>query len=215
MSTESKINLTPASGEVEFKRRLEQLHLLLDIARNISSQLDLRELISAISDCLREVLPCEAFWMTLIDSDPTMLRVFALDPKFNKSAQDDEGLVVPIAGTLAEKVINSRQTLMITRADLESSTSPTVQRIAAQGIHSSCLAPLIARDIVIGVISMASRQPHAFTEEDSALLTLIAGQIAIAVDNAFNFARAREAEDQANRQSDRLQLLLEVNNAVV
>jgi len=213
-SPESKINLEPSRAEVELKRRLEQLHLLLDVARNISSQLDLRELVTAIGDCLREVLPCEAFWMSLLDSEPGYLRAFALDSKFSEDAKEVEGLVVPLEGTMAEKVINSRTTLMIKRADLENSQSPTVQRIAGYGIHSSCLAPLISRDRVIGVISMASRQPDAFTEEDAALLTLIAGQIAIAVDNALNFTRAREAEEEAKRQSERLQLLLEINNAV-
>src|SRR5205085_9835649 len=34
-------------------------------------------------------------------------------------------------------------------------------------------------------------------------------------DNALNFERARAAEEEANRQSERRQLLLEINNAMV
>lgn len=202
------------TAEIELKRRLEQLHVLLDIGRSIGSQLELRELIGVISDCLREVIHCDAFWMSLIDFESGQLLVYALDPKFNKDAPADEGRLYPLEGTLAEKVIKSLQTLLFTRADLESSRSPVVQRIAAQGINSSCLAPLISRGRALGVISMASLRENAFTEEDAELLTLIAGQIAIAVENALNFDRARAAEDQAKRQSERVQLLLGINNAV-
>jgi formate hydrogenlyase transcriptional activator len=206
---------TARAAETELKRRLEQLHVLLDIGRSMGSQLELRELIGVISDCLREVIHCDAFWMSLIDPESGQLRVYALDPKFNKDALAYDGKLVPLEDTLAEKAIKSLQTLLFTRADLESSPSPVVQRIAAQGIRSSCLAPLISRGRAIGVISMASLRENAFAQEDADLLTLVAGQIAIAVENALNFARARAAEEQAKRQSERLQLLLEINNAVV
>src|SRR5262249_30898717 len=64
------------------------------------------------------------------------------------------------------------------------------------------------------MLGMASRREDAFPEEHQQLLAQIASQIAIAVDNALNFERARVAEQQAKRQSDRLQLLLNLNNAI-
>jgi formate hydrogenlyase transcriptional activator len=210
-----KLSPEEAKGaEFELTRRLEQLNLLLDIAKSIGSQLELRELITVISDCLREVIHCDAFWMSLVDYESEELRVFALDPKFDKDARAGEGRVYPLQGTMAERVIKSLQPLRVTRADLEASESPVVKQIAAMGIHSSCLAPLISRGRAIGVVAMTSRRENAFSEEDADLLTLIAGQIANAVENALNFARAREAEERARRESERSQLLLEINNAV-
>lgn len=203
------------TAEIELKRRLEQLQVLLDVGRSIGSQLELRELIGVISDRLREVIHSDAFWMSLIDSESGQLRVYALDPKFNEeNARANEGKLFPLEDTMAERVIKSLQTLLITRADLENSRSPVVQSIAAQGINSSCMAPLISGGRAIGVISMASLRENAFTEQDAELLTIIAGQIAIAVENALNYQRAREAEGQARLQSERVQLLLEINNAV-
>jgi formate hydrogenlyase transcriptional activator len=202
------------TAEIELNRRLDQLHLLLDVGKSIGSQLELREIITVISERLREVIDCDAFWMSLIDPDSGQLRVFALDPKFNKDAKAGEGRLVPLKGTLAEKAISSLQTLRITRADIENSQSPVVQNIAAQGIRSSCLAPLVSQGRAIGVISMASLRENAFTQEDADVLTLIASQIAIAVENAIIYERAREAEEQAKRHSERTQLLLDINNAV-
>ena len=43
----------------------------------------------------------------------------------------------------------------------------------------------------------------------------VAGQVAVAVENAMNFEKARAAEREAARERDRSRLLLEVNNAVV
>src|SRR6185295_1605249 len=82
-------------------------------------------------------------------------------------------------------------------------------------VKSGCVAPLISHGRTLGTISMVSLLEDAFTNEDAELLTQIARQIAIAVENALNFERARAAEEQAKRQSERLQLILEINNAVV
>ena len=203
-----------SAAEIELKRRLDQLHLLLDIGKSIGSQLELRELIDVIADCLREVIHCDAFWMSLVDSESGELRVFALDSKFNRDAQADEGRLFPLEGTMAEKVINSLQPLLVTRSDLESSPSLLVQSVAAQGIQSSCLAPLIARGRAIGVISMASLRENAFTQADAELLMLIAGQIAIAVENALNFDRVRAAETELKRRLEHLRLMLRITNEI-
>jgi formate hydrogenlyase transcriptional activator len=152
--------------------------------------------------------------MSLVDSENGQLRLFALDPKFNKDAQSSEGQIFPLEGTMAEEAVKSLKTRLVTRVDLEASESPVVKSIAALGIKSGCLAPLISRGRAIGVISMTSLRENAFTAEDAELLTLIASQIAIAVENALNFERARAAEEQAKRHSERVQLLLEINNAV-
>jgi len=62
---------------------------------------------------------------------------------------------------------------------------------------------------------VASLRESAFTQDDAELLTQIGVQVAIAVDNALNYEKARKAELQATWERDRSRLLLEVNNAVV
>ncbi len=47
------------------------------------------------------------------------------------------------------------------------------------------------------------------------MITRIAGQIAIAVENAINFEQARQAEKEIRRQFERERLMMEINNAVV
>jgi formate hydrogenlyase transcriptional activator len=194
---------------------LRRYQTVLDVGKSIVSHLDLRELIGVISGYLRQVIDGDGVWMTLYDAPSGQLRVFALDPIFKDNPTASEGQLVPMEGTPSEAVMQSQQTLIITRAMLENSTSPVARSVAAGGMESGCIAPLISQGRTIGTIAMVSQRVEAFSKEDAELLTQIAGQIAVAVDNALNFERARVAEEQAKRQSAYLELLLEINNAVI
>src|SRR5262249_12919596 len=216
LAVDNVVNFESARApETALRRRLEQLRLLLAVGKSVASHLDLRKLIEIISDYVRKTLQCDAVWMALRDSEPDYMRVYALDPTFDVDARSGEGRRFPLEGTFAAKVLATFETLLLTREDLENSPSPFVPSIAAQGIYSGCLAPLISQGRGLGVVSMTSRRENAFTNEDAELFTQIAGQLAIAVDNALNFERARDAEAEAKRKSERLQMLLEINNALV
>ena len=203
------------TAEGELSRRLSQLQLLLDVGKSIASHLDLRELIRAIADCLRKVLSCDGVWMTLYEQESGQLRVYALDPNLPEDSQATEGLLVDMEGTPAGKAFKSHQTVVFTRAELEASASPVVQTLIERGVRSMCTAPLLSHGHALGAISMISLREDAFPTDAAELLTQIAGQIAFAVENALNFERARAAEEHAKRQSERVQLLLEINNAVI
>ncbi len=105
--------------------------------------------------------------------------------------------------------------VLVSRRDLEKFSSPLVQRLVANGVKSGVVAPLIIHGRVIGTLALASLKDGAFTEADAELLTRIAGQIAIAVENALNFERASQAEQEIRHQFERERLMLEINNAVV
>jgi light-regulated signal transduction histidine kinase (bacteriophytochrome) len=53
-----------------------------------------------------------------------------------------------------------------------------------EGLRSRLLVPLIIQERVVGVLSAASRQPSAFSEENQHILATVAEQLAIAIQNA-------------------------------
>jgi GAF domain-containing protein len=59
--------------------------------------------------------------------------------------------------------------------------------------HSEMALPLIVRGTTIGVLDMQSEQPAAFTQEDTSTLTVLADQIAIAIENARLFRQSQTA----------------------
>ncbi|PWH12634.1 MAG: hypothetical protein DDG60_12025 [Anaerolineae bacterium] len=69
--------------------------------------------------------------------------------------------------------------------------------------RSEMALPLVVRSVVIGVLDMQSKQANAFTQEDIEILSILADQVAIAIENARLFAQNQAAlqETQAIVQS--------------
>ena len=80
--------------------------------------------------------------------------------------------------------------------------------LAGLGIASTCALPLSRPDRRIGVLEFGSSRPNAYTQDDVAFLSIVADQIALAIDAAVNFMSSEIAES-------RLKLLLELTNSVV
>jgi formate hydrogenlyase transcriptional activator len=101
------------------------------------------------------------------------------------------------------------------RPDFKEFTADIMKEAYARGIRSGCAVPLLFHDKIVGAMTVASLRESAFTEDDADLLAQIGTQVAIAVSNALNYERLKNAESQVARERDRTKLLLEINNAVV
>src|SRR5690606_5446760 len=64
--------------------------------------------------------------------------------------------------------------------------------------RSEMALPLIIKGKVVGALDVQSNQPNAFIEEDVTVLTTLAAQISVAIDNAQLF---EQAEHRANDMS--------------
>lgn len=75
------------------------------------------------------------------------------------------------------------------------------------GLQSLCAVPLTTAHRRLGSLVIASLQPGAYTPEEVRFFSLVADQIALATDDAINFAASQRAQE-------RLQLLLDLTNRV-
>ncbi len=200
--------------ESDSKRRLEHLRLMLKITTAVVSQLDLPELLKIISSSIREEIEIDSVTVSLFDYESGQLRTIATDATPGNPLREI-GLPIPLEDTPGGLAFTSGQAVLLDRFDLDQFPSDVFRRIYEDGYRSGGTIPLIAQGRKLGVLSFASKRENAFFDGDKELLCQVANQIAIAVDNALNFERARKVEQQATRQSERLQLLLEINNAVV
>src|SRR2546428_1864757 len=82
-------------------------------------------------------------------------------------------------------------------------------------MRSCCVLPLPARLRRLGGLSFASQDEDAFSDADVEVLKELTSQVALAVDNTLHHEAAQQAQQQLACQRDRLELLLEVNNALV
>src|SRR6267143_4027897 len=82
------------------------------------------------------------------------------------------------------------------------------QFLGQHGIVSTCALPLARGQRRLGVISVGSKHPHSYPEEEVDFLRLVADQMALAIDAAVNLYSSTQAQD-------RLKLILELTNQVV
>src|SRR5215468_11416617 len=204
----------PASGQATGVRKpADRARVLLEINNAIVSHLDLAQVLRAISDCLRREVRHDFAALALYNQERHELRLHALDFAENKGFLS-EGQLIPLVRTPASLAFATRKPVLRHRPDFEEFPAEIMKQAYARGLRSGCAVPLLCHDKLGGSMMLASLRESAFTEDDADLLTQIGAQVAIAVDNALNFASARKAEEEAKKERDRSHLLLEVNKAV-
>jgi formate hydrogenlyase transcriptional activator len=186
----------------------ERLRLLLEINNAVVTTLDLHELMHTISEALRAVVPHDFTGLSIYDEETKELRVHATDTGEQRRVIS-EGTPLAMDGTFGGLAIKTRQAVLRHHIDLEEFHAPIIrQSYETGGLRSACAVPLMLQERILGAVVLCGKTEGAFSEEHARLLEQVAGQIAIAVDNALNFQNAQ-------RERDRRQLLLEVSNAVV
>jgi formate hydrogenlyase transcriptional activator len=187
VAVDNALNFEQAqTAQRELAAQRDRSRLLLEVNNAVVSILDLKQLLQTVSVRLRETLRHDFAILALYDEETKSLRVHALDST-RGWAYLEENEVVPISGTAGEQAIANRETIVIDLKDRKSFQSELIARIAALGIKSSCIAPLISHNRALGIVAVSSLRDDAFNREDAELFSQISSQVAIAVENALAF----------------------------
>jgi formate hydrogenlyase transcriptional activator len=174
-------------------RERDRSQLLLEMNNTLVSNLNLRELLSAISACLRRVVPHDIAGLALHDPTINKLRVTALEfPADENVFIEDE--IIELEGTPAGLAFTTRQPVM---SGLDHSADPVGKRA---GLKSGCTVPLISHDRALGILGVASLNEDAFTADDMELLDQVGKQVAIAVENALAFREIDVLKNQLKEE---------------
>jgi formate hydrogenlyase transcriptional activator len=194
--------------ERERERLEDRLRLLLEITNSMTSKLDLRRLVEGLSTSLLSVTRCDFCALVLPDADSGELRLTIL---YNPEARGYvcDGAAIPIHGSVCGKAFWTAKTQYFNhiedlRNDPESFGNsvgrPIYQRLLEEGLISGCDLPLIGRSGVVGVLAALKRSASAFSKDDVAFLEQVAGQVAIAVENALDYEKAIRDKDKETKQ---------------
>ena len=110
--------------------------------------------------------------------------------------------------TLATWVAENQKAAVIADVRQETRFPHSVARLKEIGLQSACALPLSTAHRRLGSLVLASQRPDAYSEEEVRFLSLVADQIALAMDDAINFQASHRAQE-------RLELLLDLTNRVV
>ena len=205
VAVENALNLEAVrQHQSTLQRERDQLDLLLDVTNAVVTQLDTRDLFRAVAPALRRCCHADVAALTLYDADAGGLRKHACDVAGRDPLQPPPDVVHSLDDSPSGLVFREGRPRIFSRDEL-AGFADTRALLAERGIRSACSVPLATAQGTLGTLDLAALAPDAFTEDTLALLTRVAGQIAIAVSNAVSYERI----EQLNAQLAREKLYLE------
>ncbi len=113
---------------------------------------------------------------------------------------------IPKEETVAWWVYENQQPVVIPFIDRETSFPLVIERVSKLGFRSLCALPLSTAHRKLGSLVFASHFDDAYSREDQQFLSVVANQIAVAMDDARAQARLRLLLDITNRIVTKLEL---------
>jgi len=186
-------------------RERDQDRLLLRITNELVEHREPRSLFQAISSSLRGHLAYDGLALVVLQGDTGEAHLRFLDfPTTRGHMQENQLFTVKDGPT--QRAMELRRPLVFSREDL-GTFSPQVREVLVlgEGIGTLCSIPLVSRNRVMGALNFASRLPCAFPPESVVLLSRVAAQVAIALDNAFAYEEIQALRDQLAEENLYLQ----------
>ena len=181
-------NLEKEYFHEQLRKREQELALINELVRVITSSLNIQEIYAAFVAELKKVVDVDWAAIVLLDGDELVFEaLFATDV----DSPWQQGDKIPVEGTGTGWALKYRKALF--EPDLSGSRKFwTGDMHLKQGIRSIVYLPLIAKGEPIGGLVIASRKPDAYTQEQVLLLERLAAQIAVPVENSRLYARAEQ-----------------------
>jgi sigma-B regulation protein RsbU (phosphoserine phosphatase) len=185
------IGIENARLYTRISRQARTLLLLNEIARELTSILNLDELLKRIGEALSRLIDYQMFSILLLDSAETTLQHrFSLRFQENIHLKHD----VPVGKGLVGHAALHKQAVLVrdVKKDPRYIESNPETR-------SELAVPLIYKDKVIGVLDLEHTKRGFFTEDHQRTITTLAAQIAIAIENARLYEQVAYQERRLER----------------
>lgn len=168
---------------------MKKSELLIRAAKILNSSLEVDTLLRNMLDITTEYVEAEASSIILLDSKNQRLEFYiSLGQKASKLEKTYLELGKGVAGWVAE----SGQAAIIDDVTSDSRFYPVIDETSDFKTRSLLCVPLKRTDTVLGVVeALNKRGGKRFTTEDLEMMTVLADQMAIALENAHLIARAK------------------------
>jgi formate hydrogenlyase transcriptional activator len=180
------IDITERKQAEEALRKSEEKNrILLQINNAIITNLTQQALLRSISEALRPLISFDRCAITLYLPERDSFRFLALEGEL-LSDYFHTGLELSRNETCGSWVFDHQRPLV--RRDLKKEQQyPNERRLAAEGIQSMCVVPLVLQANCIGLLSIVSQQRDRYSDEDAFFLQEVANQVALAVQNMQSY----------------------------
>ncbi len=177
----------------------ERFSLLNQASYEVGANLDPERIYMAVHKAAQRLMPVESFVISLLDAETNEIEgVYLMDGNTREA-----GVRIPRDKGLSGHVISRGEPLLI--HDREKAEELGVVQFGKPGIPVSTLAvPITLSGRTIGMLSVQSYQPNVYSEDDLQILSTLANQAAVAIQNGRLFNETqRLAQELEKRVIDR------------
>jgi sigma-B regulation protein RsbU (phosphoserine phosphatase) len=172
------------------RRDAEAFETLAEIGREVAAVLDLDELFSRIAQLTKRVIDYRTFGILLLNEGGEL--------EMKLAVQYGEKVEVPRV-RLGEGLVGyaalHREPVLVS----DVSQDPRYIKLVPD-VRSELAIPLLLKDRCIGVVDLESPELDAFSKRDVEILTLLASQAAVAIENARLYEEVRANEERLEKE---------------
>lgn len=169
------------------KRNIE-LSGLYEINKTIIATMDLRKVLMSIIKAAADTMGVKKCAIRLLDEKGktlVMTTSCGLSKEYLKRTE------VEVGKSVVGRVVEQKKPMFVSQVEKDSQLEDPI-RAKKENIASLLSVPLIFQDRVLGTITIYSTKPHKYTEDEIKLLSNLADQAAIAIENIRLFVLRRE-----------------------
>ncbi|MFN8530923.1 MAG: ATP-binding protein [Anaerolineae bacterium] len=192
------LRLSEASLEKRVMERTRDLHLASDVSRQLTTILDLDDLLRAVVERTREAFNLNQVGLFLAEDAEILVCAGAAGPAAAYLYENKPRLRIHGDGLIAAAA-HSREIVLVGDVSKDSRYLVFDQMPSTA---SELAIPMIVGSTLVGVLDIQDEKKERFSPEDVRILSSVAEQTTIAVQNARLFRAVRDAGDETKRLYD-------------
>lgn len=180
----------------ELQKQVRSLSALNQVMRTAGQSLVLDDVLNNALEATVQVMETDAAWIYLLREGETTLRLQVhqgLSAEFARAVREME-----LGAGLNGGAVKTGRTLVINetggdgKGEARSAVGWDAEAAAREGLRSLAAVPLLAKEVVVGVLGAARRSDRCFSAAEVELLSALGSQVGIAVENARLYQRSRQ-----------------------
>lgn len=178
----------------ETQQRVSELAIINKVGEALTTEVELAPLLQDVGDTLSAAFTADIAYIALLDEERSQID-FAY---YVEGGRQDPQDPLPLGEGLTSDIILNRRTIQLNHDE-------EVDNVEVVGTRARSFlgVPILAGDKAIGAISVQSTTTEdRFSDADARLLSTVAANIGVAVQNARLFEEAREARQAAEQANE-------------
>jgi PAS domain S-box-containing protein len=205
-------NVNVESGKL-LERKLEELSLLRLITDTTTRAIMSQDPFKLILDQVLSIIGADFCFLSVLDPESGQ---FELRTAVSADAQHPESVSIGIAERIVKHVTPREHSFRV--PDVQADPKLSALTGAELLVRSLASFPLVVDDKQVGVLTLCSQRADAFDDETERIMHIIAGQVAVTIQNALLYAEIKETkeylENLVERAGDAIFTLDRLHNIV-